>query len=228
MRQLDSKITASRPLCIFAYGIGAVEGMRFTSQSQILETLESFGFPVNGYVQKGVDIQKVLKVYQHYQELRPDLDYEIDGTVIKVDEIRFQQALGEKTKSPRWAIAYKFPAMEKTTTITDILVQVGRTGTLTPVAVLEPVNIGGVMVSRATLHNEDEIRRKDIRIGDRVMVTRAGDVIPKVVKVVSELRQGNEVKFEMPISCPVCGSQVRRMDMKKQPSNASMRPAPPD
>ena len=211
LRQLDSKITASRPLRIFVYGIGAVEGMGFTSQSQILETLESFGFPVNAHVQKRVDLPRVLEVYRHYQEIRPDLDYEIDGTVIKVDEILFQQALGEKTKSPRWAIAYKFPAMEKTTTITDIRVQVGRTGTLTPVAVLAPVNIGGVMVSRATLHNEDEIRRKDVRIGDRVMVTRAGDVIPKVVKVVAALREGNEKIFEMPTSCPVCGSTVKRM-----------------
>jgi DNA ligase (NAD+) len=211
LRQLDSRITAKRPLGIFAYGIGAVEGVQFTSQSQILDALESFGFPVNSHVEKGVTMSRVLKVYEHYQALRPDLDYEIDGTVIKVDEIRFQQVLGEKTKSPRWAIAYKFPAMEKTTTITDILVQVGRTGTLTPVAVLEPVNIGGVMVSRATLHNEDEIRRKDICINDRVMVTRAGDVIPKVVTVVSALRQGDEKRFEMPVSCPVCGSAVKRM-----------------
>ena len=212
LRQLDSRITASRPLGIFAYGIGACEGIDFTGQSHILTTLKSFGFPINPHVKKGVDIQTVIETHQAFLTLRPDLPYEIDGMVIKVDEIRYQQALGEKTKSPRWAIAYKFPAMEKATTITDILVQVGRTGTLTPVAVLEPVNIGGVVVSRATLHNEDEIRRKDIRIGDRVLVTRAGDVIPKVVKVIEGQRKGTELLFDMPAECPVCGSAVRRLE----------------
>jgi DNA ligase (NAD+) len=212
LRQLDSKITATRPLRIFAYGIGAVEGMAFSSQSDILDALDAFGFPINVHIQKKVTIGDVLDLYQRFQILRPELDYEIDGMVIKVDAVKFQQIMGEKTKSPRWAIAYKFPAMEKTTTITDILVQVGRTGTLTPVAVLEPVNIGGVMVSRATLHNEDEIRRKDIRIGDRVMVTRAGDVIPKVVKVVQGQRKGTETAFVMPADCPVCGSRVKRLE----------------
>ncbi len=210
LRQLDSKITAQRPLTIFVYGIGQVEGLGFDTQAKLLETLKKFGFPVNPHIRTSIPIKAVLTAFQDFQKMRPDLEYEIDGMVIKVDRLDLQQALGEKIKSPRWAIAYKFPAIQETTTIEDILVQVGRTGTLTPVAVLEPVNIGGATVSRATLHNEDEIIRKDIRIGDRVLVVRAGDVIPKVVKVIESARTGNEKPFAMPANCPVCQSPVER------------------
>lgn len=211
LRQLDSRITATRPLDIFVYGIGMARGISFDTQSHMLDGLKNFGFPVNPHIQRQISISDVLGAHKTLETLRPDLDYEIDGMVIKVDNLEMQQALGEKTKSPRWAIAYKFPAMEKTSTIHDIIVQVGRTGTLTPVALLEPVNIGGVMVSRATLHNAQEIKRKDIRIGDRALVTRAGDVIPKVIKVFPSERKGHEPPFLMPDTCPVCQSRVRQL-----------------
>jgi DNA ligase (NAD+) len=212
LRQLDSKVTAKRPLNIFVYGIGLANGLVFQSQSQMLSVLKGFGFPVNTHIQKNITIKEGLNFYKKLALIRPDLDYEIDGMVIKVDSLDYQQTLGEKIKSPRWAIAYKFPASQKTTTINNIIVQVGRTGTLTPVALLEPVNVGGVMVSRATLHNPDEIKRKDIRVGDKALVMRAGDVIPKVVKIFESQRKGNELVFEMPDTCPVCKSQVRRLE----------------
>ncbi|MCK5835649.1 MAG: NAD-dependent DNA ligase LigA [Desulfobacula sp.] len=212
LRQLDSRVTAKRPLNIFVYGVGLSQEISFESQSLMLSNLKDFGFPVNPYIQKRILYKEVLDFYKKLAELRPDLDYEIDGMVIKVDSMDMQQALGEKIKSPRWAIAYKFPAMQKTTTINQIIVQVGRTGTLTPVALLEPVNVGGVRVSRATLHNADEIKRKDIRVGDKALVMRAGDVIPKVVKIFKSLRKGDELPFEMPDTCPVCHSQVRRLE----------------
>jgi DNA ligase (NAD+) len=215
LRQLDSKITAARPLDIFVYGTGFVEGIFFHSQTQILSALKAFGFPVNPHIKTGVAIDNVLKFYKDLEALRDSLAYEIDGMVIKVDDILFQRQLGEKIKSPRWAIAYKFPAMQKTTTIKDIIVQVGRTGTLTPVAILESVNIGGAMVSRATLHNEDEIKRKDIRIGDTALVMRAGDVIPKVVKIIASKRKGDEIAFQMPGHCPVCHSKTEKIKLDK-------------
>ena len=211
LRQLDSRVTATRPLTIFVYGIGMVQGMSFETQAQMLARLKEFGFPVNEHVQSGISIKEVLDFYKRLALIRSNLDYEIDGMVIKVDSMEMQQALGEKIKSPRWAIAYKFPAVQETTTILDIIVQVGRTGTLTPVALLEPTKVGGVIVSRATLHNADEIKRKDIRVGDRVLIVRAGDVIPKVVKIIKSERKGNELVFEMPDRCPVCNSQVRRV-----------------
>ncbi len=212
LRQLDSKITAKRPLDIFVYGVGLCRGINFTSQSNMLETLEKLDFPVNLHIQKTIEIADVLLAHKHLQTLRPDLDYEIDGMVIKVDDLALQHALGEKIKSPRWAVAYKFPSMEKTTRINEIIIQVGRTGTLTPVALLEAVNIGGVIVSRATLHNADEIERKDIRVHDQALITRAGDVIPKVVKIFASERKGNEIVFQMPETCPVCESKVRRSE----------------
>ena len=215
LRQLDSKITATRPLDIFVYGTGLVQGISFQSQSQMLDVLKDYGFPVNPNIRRCITIDKVLKFYKELAALRDSLAYEIDGMVIKVDDIGSQHQLGEKIKSPRWAIAYKFPAMQKMTTINDIIVQVGRTGTLTPVAMLEPVNIGGAMVSRATLHNEDEIKRKDIRIGDRALVMRAGDVIPKVVKIIESQRKGTEVAFEMPALCPVCQSKIEKVKLDK-------------
>lgn len=212
LRQLDSAITASRPLDLFVYGRGQVEGLSFDSQSELLDALSDLGFPVNPLVKKKIFIEQSLEFYKELMEIRPDLPYEIDGMVIKVDPIPMQQTLGEKIKSPRWAIAYKFAAVEKITRITDILVQVGRTGTLTPVAVLEPVQVGGVTVSRATLHNMDEIQKKDIRIKDTALVTRAGDVIPKVVKILTAERTGEEQIFHMPSHCPVCHSLVQRLE----------------
>ncbi|MFA5904211.1 MAG: NAD-dependent DNA ligase LigA [Desulfobacula sp.] len=210
LRQLDSRVTAKRPLDIFMYGMGLVHGLEFKTHSLMLETLKIFGFPVNPNIRTGIGIAEVLHAYKDLEMLRNGLPYEIDGMVIKVDDLALQQQLGEKSKSPRWAIAYKFLAMQKTTTIKDIVVQVGRTGVLTPVAVLESVNIGGVMVSRATLHNEDEIRRKDIRIGDKALVMRAGDVIPKIVKIFESERKGTEIPFEMPEHCPVCHSRIEK------------------
>ncbi len=212
LRQLDSAITASRPLDLFVYGRGQVEGLSFDSQSELLDALTDLGFPVNPLVKKKISIEQTLEFYRELIEIRPDLPYEIDGMVIKVDPVTLQQALGEKIKSPRWAIAYKFAAVEKITRITDILVQVGRTGTLTPVAVLEPVQVGGVTVSRATLHNMDEIEKKDIRIKDTALITRAGDVIPKVVKILTAERTGEEQIFHMPSHCPVCHSLVQRLE----------------
>lgn len=215
LRQLDSKVTASRPLDMFVYGTGLVQGLSFQSQSQMLNILRDLGFSVNSYIKPELTIDEVLRFYRELELLRENLAYEIDGMVIKVDDISFQRQLGEKTKSPRWAIAYKFPGMQKTTTIKDIIVQVGRTGTLTPVAILESVNIGGVMVSRATLHNEELITKKDIRIGDKALVIRAGDVIPKVVKIFETQRKGDEIVFEMPLHCPVCNSSIVKVRLDK-------------
>lgn len=212
LRQLDSVVTASRPLDLFVYGRGQVEGLTFDSQSGFLDVLTTLGFPVNPLVKKQITIAQALAFYQELIELRPDLPYEIDGMVIKVNRVDLQQRLGEKIKSPRWAIACKFAAIQEVTRINEILVQVGRTGTLTPVAVLEPVQVGGVTVSRATLHNMDEIQRKDIRIRDRALITRAGDVIPKVIRVMVSERTGDEQIFEMPAHCPVCGSRVQRLE----------------
>ena len=210
LRQLDSKVTAKRPLYIFVYGTGLVQGLEFKSHSMMLEILKDFGFPVNPNIRAGLAIAEVLSAYKDLEAHREELPYEIDGMVIKVDDMELQRQLGEKIKSPRWAIAYKFLAMQNTTTIKDIVVQVGRTGVLTPVAILESVNIGGVMVSRATLHNEDEIRRKDIRIGDKALVMRAGDVIPKIVRIFEDERKGTEIPFEMPLQCPVCHSRIEK------------------
>ena len=219
LRQLDSKITAARPLDIFVYGTGLVKGISFHTQAQMLESLKSFGFPVNPNIKPGVNIAQVLKFYKELENLRSSLAYEIDGMVVKVDDITLQKQLGEKIKSPRWAIAYKFPAMEKATIIDDIKVQVGRTGVLTPVAVLKPVNIAGVTVSRATLHNEDEIKRKDIRIGDKALVIRAGDVIPKIVKIIKSHRDGTQTSFQMPLKCPVCNSIIEKIKLDKSSIN---------
>lgn len=215
LRQLDSKITARRPLDIFVYGVGLVEGATFTGQSQMLDTLKHLGFPVNPHIMSQLKFDDVLVQYRHLSVMRKQLEYEIDGMVIKVDAFDLQRQLGEKNKSPRWAVAYKFPAVEKMTIIKDISVQVGRTGTLTPVAVLKSVNVGGAIVSRATLHNEDLIRKKDIRIGDTVLVVRAGDVIPKVVKSIPEKRTGHEVIFKMPLTCPACESNIEKIKLDK-------------
>ena len=219
LRQLDSKITAKRPLDIFVYGTGLVQGLEFNTHHRLLNILQEFGFPVNPHIRTGLSVAGVLQAYKELERLREGLPYEIDGMVIKVDDMALQQQLGEKIKSPRWAIAYKFFAMQKTTRIKDIIVQVGRTGVLTPVAILESVNIGGVMVRRATLHNEDEIRRKDIRIGDKALVTRAGDVIPKIIRIFESERNGTQIHFKMPEYCPVCGSRIEKFKLDRSHIN---------
>ncbi|MFH1154185.1 MAG: NAD-dependent DNA ligase LigA [Pseudomonadota bacterium] len=211
LRQLDSRITARRPLEIFIYGIGLAQGITFDTHSNMLDVLAGMGFRINPLIRRRLSIHGALLYFRELEAMRSGLPYDIDGMVIKVDDMDYQARLGIKSKSPRWAIAYKFPAMEETTRILDISVQVGRTGILTPVANLEPVSVGGVTVSRATLHNEDEINRKDIRIGDTVVIMRAGDVIPKVVKVIESLRTGDEVPFVMPLTCPVCSGPAKRI-----------------
>ncbi|MEW6431726.1 MAG: NAD-dependent DNA ligase LigA [Myxococcota bacterium] len=210
LRQLDPKITASRPLSLFVYEVGVVDGKTFTSHREKLDWLASVGLPVNP---RRYDKQGVAGVKEAYEALlkeRHDLPYEIDGLVVKVDDLDARARLGQVSKSPRWAIAWKFPPEEMEATVEDIRVQVGRTGAITPVAWLKPVFVGGVTVSRATLHNEDELRRKDVRIGDQVFVRRAGDVIPEIVKVITSKRTGTEKEFVFPAECPVCGSKVEK------------------
>jgi DNA ligase (NAD+) len=212
LRQLDSKITAGRPLDIFSYGVGLIADFVFESHWELLQSLKTWGFKINPLIQPKITVAETLQFYRHLSEIRHQLPYDIDGMVIKVDRLQLQQQLGMTARSPRWAIAYKFAAMQETTVLEHIEVQVGRTGALTPVAHLTPVNVGGVTVSRATLHNEDEIEKKDIRIGDTVLVQRAGDVIPEIVKVIQSKRSGAEKKFSMPDACPVCESPVIRTD----------------
>lgn len=211
LRQLDSRITARRPLDMFVYGIGtAPELMAADSHAEALNRLEQFGFPVNPLTRCRIELNEVLAYYRYLDEKRLSLDYEIDGMVVKVDRFSWQQALGTTSRRPRWAIAIKFEALQERSRVLDIQVQVGRTGALTPVAHLEPVNVGGVTVSRASLHNEDEVKKKDVRIGDQVFVQRAGDVIPEVVKVIESARDGSEKVFQMPDTCPVCGARAVR------------------
>jgi DNA ligase (NAD+) len=211
LRQLDPAITAQRPLRLLAYGIGYTEsGRSVSSHSEALDELRQFGFETSPDAALHGSIDEVWARCEWWLERRGSLPFEIDGVVIKVNDLRHQEELGFVSREPRWATAYKFPATQQTSRINDIVVNVGRTGALTPLAMLEPVNIGGVIVSRATLHNEDEIRRKDIRIGDAVVVQRAGDVIPQVVQVITERRDGSEREFEMPACCPVCGSPTHR------------------
>ena len=211
LRQLDPSITARRPLKIFCYNIGEVRGREFDSQWEVLEMLPKWGLRVNSLVRRCNTMYDINNYYKEINTLRSELPYEMDGVVIKVNSFDVQRSLGEVSRSPRWALAYKFPAQEATTKIIDIKVQVGRTGALTPVAEMEPIRIGGVEVKRATLHNQDEIEKKDIRIGDTVVVRRAGDVIPEVVKAIESERTGAERKFTMPDKCPVCGADVVRL-----------------
>ncbi|MBW2040109.1 MAG: NAD-dependent DNA ligase LigA [Deltaproteobacteria bacterium] len=211
LRQLDSSITAQRPLKIFCYNVGEVRGREFESQWEVLQTLPKWGIRVNPLVRRCNNIQDTINYYKEINELREEQPYEMDGVVIKVNSFGLQHRLGEVSRSPRWALAYKFPAKEATTKIIHIKAQVGRTGALTPVAEMEPVRIGGVEVKRATLHNQDEIDKKDIRIGDTVVVQRAGDVIPEVVKVIKSKRTGAKRRFTMPDKCPVCGADVVRL-----------------
>ena len=208
LRQLDPKITAERPLDIYLYGIGQVRGAQFQSHSEAMAFLPKLGLRA---IQPTRRCRSAVEVFEFYHQLesdREELPLELDGVVLKIDSYPLQQQLGARSRSPRYAIAFKFPARQETTVLNDVIVQVGRTGALTPVAVLEPVNVGGVEVSRATLHNQDEIDRKDVRIGDTVVIQRAGDVIPEVVTVIDSKRTGDERKFTMPDQCPVCGSAV--------------------
>ncbi len=212
VRQLDSQVTASRPLIFYAYGIGNVEGATLKTQWEVLQFLRDIGFLITPQAKLVADRKEVRQRYDYFNDRRAALDYDIDGLVVKVNSLRQQQKLGELSRSPRWAIAMKFPPQQEETIVEDIVVQVGRTGILTPVAHLKPVRVGGVEVKRASLHNYDEIIRKDIRIGDRVIVQRAGDVIPQVVKSFKEKRSSAEKQFAMPARCPVCGSPVSKLE----------------
>lgn len=212
IRQLDSRITAQRPLDLFCYGVGRVEGLESGSHWDLLNRIRELGLPVNPYTRPDLSIKGVLAYFEELASQRERFDYEMDGMVLKVDDRELQRRLGEKSRSPRWVLAYKFPATQETTRVLDIQVQVGRTGALTPVAHLMPVAVGGVTVSRATLHNEDEIRKKDVRVGDTVLVQRAGDVIPEIVKVIQIRRGEDAVPFKMPERCPVCHATVVRLE----------------
>lgn len=211
LRQLDPRLTAERRLSFFAYAVGELDAeMPPLTQYDLLMYLRALGFPTNPNVQRVASIGDVVSFVERWERERDDLDYEIDGIVIKVDELALQEQLGSVGKDPRWAVAYKFRAREAQTRLLDIGVNVGRTGTLNPYAVLDPVQIGGVTVRMATLHNQDDIRRKDIRIGDLVLVRRAGDVIPEVVGPILAERHGDPPEYSLPALCPVCGSAVDR------------------
>ena len=206
LRQLDSSIAAKRPLRLFAYAWGAVEKAAWSTQIDFLDLLKTWGFPVNPLTHLCKTVDESLEVYEHILNQRATLPYDIDGVVYKVNRTDWQNRLGLVSRAPRWATAHKFPAERAQTILQDIQIQVGRTGSLTPVAHLQPVTVGGVVISRASLHNEDEITRKDIRIGDTVVVQRAGDVIPQVIEVIMERRANNAQIFKFPDYCPACGS----------------------
>jgi DNA ligase (NAD+) len=211
IRQKDTSITAQRPLRMFAYQIGYIlDGEMPSTQWDSLRFLAELGFPTSLDAMRHETVDEVWERAEYWLSRREDLDFEIDGMVIKVDDLSLQDEIGYVAREPRWATAYKFPAIQQTSKVLGIVINVGRTGTLNPLAHLEPVNIGGVTVSRATLHNEDEIARKDIRIGDTVVVQRAGDVIPQIVRVMDEYRTGDEVPFQMPDACPSCGTPTHR------------------
>lgn len=210
LRQLDTSITKERRLSFLVYTWGEVSEIRWKSQVEFLEYVKELGFPVNPYNKVCRNEQELLDSFETLMENRADLPYDIDGIVYKVNDLELQKRLGFLTRTPRWAIAHKFPAEQAITRLNNIRVQVGRTGALTPVADLEPVNVGGVLVSHATLHNEDEIKRKDIRIGDMVIIQRAGDVIPQVVSVLTEKRSTELPEFQFPTVCPECGAHAIR------------------
>ncbi|RFU68917.1 NAD-dependent DNA ligase LigA [Peribacillus saganii] len=212
LRQLDTRIAASRNLDIFLYGIGDAGNTNAASHSEGLDLLDRLGFKTNKERKKCANIEEVLEYVEGWVEKRPNLPYDIDGIVIKVDSYEQQEQLGRTAKSPRWAIAFKFPAEEVVTKLKNIELSVGRTGVVTPTAILEPVKVAGTTVQRASLHNEDLIREKDIKIGDQVVVKKAGDIIPEVVNVLAELRTGEEVDFHMPTHCPECESELVRLE----------------
>ena len=210
LRQLDSKITARRPIDIYIFNVQKIAGKNFNSHYEELEYLANQGFnvnPVRIYCKTTKEIEEAIR---KIGEMREELTYGIDGAVVKVDDLKFREILGTTTKVPRWAVAYKYPPEQKETKVKDIICQVGRTGVITPMAILEPVKVAGSTISKTTLHNEDFIKEKDIRIGDTVLIQKAGDVIPEIVKVIEEKRTGEEKQFEMPKFCPVCGAEAKR------------------
>ena len=210
LRQLDSKITAKRPLDIYIFNVQKIEGKEFNSHYEELEYLEKIGFNVNPVRIPCTNIEDVKKAIQKIGEMREELTFGIDGAVIKIDNLKFREILGTTVKVPRWAVAYKYPPETKETILKDIICQVGRTGVITPMAILEPVKVAGSTISKTTLHNEDFIKEKDLKIGDTVVIQKAGDVIPEISKVVKEKRTGKEKDFEMPRVCPVCGAEAIR------------------
>ena len=214
LRQLDPKLTAQRPLSFYAYGTGQISsgGINITTHTEMLLNLRKWGLPVSPETKNAEGIQKCLEYYNNISERRSSLPHEIDGVVFKLNNFEEQKALGYVSRAPRWAIAYKFPPEEELTVVENIEIQLGRTGALTPVARLTPVFVGGVTVTNATLHNEEEIARKDVRVGDTVVIRRAGDVIPEVVSVIRDKRPQNSIPFRMPDSCPVCGSKTAKTE----------------
>ena len=212
LKLLDPRVSATRPLDIFIHSIGHFEAESLNSHLEALERFKGWGFKVIPHVKACRDIGEVIAYCDHWQGKHKKLDYGMDGMVVKVNSLEQRARLGQTSKEPRWAIAYKFPAEEAITVLNDIVVQVGRTGTLTPVAVLEPVPLAGTVVKRASLHNEDELKRKDVRIGDTVVIAKAGEIIPQVVRVLKEKRSRKEKKFVLPSSCPVCGESVERAE----------------
>ena len=212
VRTLDSTITAKRPLDIFIYSLNYVEGLDVTTHTEALEKLKQFGFKCNPHTELHNTLEDVIIYYNQWVEKRETIPYEVDGIVVKVNDFTQQNELGSTAKSPRWATSYKFPAHQTMTKIEKIEVQVGRTGVLTPVAILEPVKLAGATITHATLHNEQEILNKDVRIGDTIILERAGDVIPKIIDVLKEKRKGNEVAFQFPDLCPTCNTPVQRSD----------------
>ncbi|GER86743.1 hypothetical protein KDW_09050 [Dictyobacter vulcani] len=211
LRQKDPRITSTRNLSFFGYQIGYVEGMRINSHWETLELLREWGFPVNPHIQRADTLEDVMAYCNKWEKERFNLPYEIDGVVIKINDLAHQEELGTVARDPRWAIAFKYPPIQVATRLLDIRVNVGRTGSLNPWAVLEPINIRGVTVSRASLHNEGDIQRKDLRIGDWVLVQRAGEVIPQVVKPVLERRTGTEEVYRLPEQCPFCQTPIIRI-----------------
>ncbi|MBD3254724.1 MAG: NAD-dependent DNA ligase LigA [Candidatus Lokiarchaeota archaeon] len=210
IRNKDPKRVAKRPLDAFLYSLSYYEESEFQTHWKTLKELKKAGLRINDNLKKFKGIEKVVEHVNKWEEEKDELNYEVDGIVIKVNDLEAQKKLGSTTHHPRWAIAYKYPPMRKTTKVKDIEVMVGRTGKLTPVAILDPIHLSGTEVSRASLHNEDELQRKDIRIGDTVLVEKAGEIIPQVIKSIKEKRDGSEKKFEFPHTCPVCGSVAKR------------------
>ena len=210
LRQLDSKITSKRPLDIYIFNVQKIEGKNFNSHYEELEYLEKLGFNVNPVRIPCKNIQEVKQAIQKIGEMRETLTYGIDGAVVKIDNLKFREILGSTVKVPRWAVAYKYPPEKKETKLKEIICQVGRTGVITPMAILEPVKVAGSTISKTTLHNEDFIKQKDLKIGDTVVIQKAGDVIPEIVEVVKSKRTGEETEFNMPKKCPVCGADAIR------------------
>ena len=209
---MDSKLTAKRPLDIFIFNLEDINSKQFKTHSESLEYLKQLGFHVSPEFKVFKTMDEIIEYIKYWTEHREDLGFGIDGMVIKVNNLAQREQMGYTAKSPRWAIAYKFPAERKETKLLDIVVEVGRTGTITPTAVLEPIRLAGTTVSRATLHNEDYINEKDIKINDTVLVQKAGDIIPQVVEVIKEKRTGEEIEFKMPEECPVCGEPTVRLE----------------